>query len=65
MKPQTLLQIDFAPYFENGSWVVREESFRYEDGEALDIQPSKEWNFKTEEEADAFIDRWIKCKGRI
>ena len=65
MKSERLKQIDFVPSYENGSWVVREETFRLAGGEAVDIEPSNIWHFKTDREADNFIDRWIACKGHL
>jgi hypothetical protein len=56
MKPT--YQIDLIPQLEDGLWVVREELL-------LDDNPDKsevveEYRFKTKEEANAFIDRWIE-----
>jgi hypothetical protein len=65
MNSNRLKQIDFVPSYENGSWVVREETFRLVDGEPVDIEPSNIWHFKTDREADNFIDRWIACKGHL
>lgn len=58
-------QIDLVPSYENGSWVVREETFRLEGSEAVDIEPSNIWHFKTDSLASAFIDRWIEKSGNI
>lgn len=66
MKSETLKQIDLVPSYENGSWVVREESFRLSSGgEPLDIEPTNIWHFRTDAEASAFIDRWVASEGKI
>jgi hypothetical protein len=62
---ELIKQIDLVPSYENGSWVVREESFRLVGMEAVDIEPTNIWHFRTDGEASAFIDLWRKKKGNI
>ena len=48
-------QIDLTPTEENGLWIVRQQIQRGKDN----WEETWELQFGTEEEADAFIDRWI------
>jgi len=64
-KYEWIKQIDLVPSYENGSWVVREETFRLVGSQEVDIEPSNIWHFKTDAEADKFIDRWRACKGNL
>ena len=65
MTNERIKQIDLVPSYENGSWVVREESFRLSGSEAVDIEPTNIWHFRTDGEAEAFIDLWREKKGNI
>jgi len=58
-------QIDLVPSYENGSWVVREESFRLVGCQAVDIEPTNIWHFRTDGEAEKFIDKWRACNGNV
>ena len=62
---ERIKQIDLVPSHENGSWVVREESFRLDGIQALDIEETNVWHFTKREFAEAFIERWRKNKGNI
>jgi hypothetical protein len=52
-----MYQIDLIPQLENGLWVVREELLTDDEDNGELVE---EYRFKTEAEADAFIDRWMK-----
>jgi hypothetical protein len=54
---EPIYQIDLVPQFEDGKWVVR-ESVLEEDGDEVG-EVIEEYHFKTEREADDFIDRWM------
>lgn len=62
---ERIRQINLVPSYENGSWVVREQSFRLDGIQALDIEETKVWHFTKRKFAEAFIKRWRKNKGNI